>query len=71
MINWDIGNYNDSPSKVAIQMMAKDKSDLNDCIDEIEKIAEKCNFDLISGDKQSDALDGMFIESPMRAIEKN
>ena len=66
VINWDIGNYNDAPSKVAIQMMAKDKTNLNDCIDEIEKIAELCKLDLISGDKQSDALDGMFLESPIR-----
>ena len=70
VINWDIGNYNNSPSMVAIQMMAKDKSALNECIDEIEKIAEKCKLDLISGDKQSDALEGM-LESPVRMLEKN
>jgi len=66
VIDWDIGNYTSAPSKVSLQMMAKDKQGLNECMDEIEAIAEKANLEIMQGDDTKNAYDneGKFLATP-------
>jgi len=74
VLKWDIGNSSTVYSKVAIQLMAKDKNALNETLDKIEEIAAECNVDLYQGEEEDDedhkGYEGM-LDDDVLEIEKN
>ena len=49
VLKWDLGLSNKQASKVALQLMAKDKNSLNNALDKIEEIAAECKVELYHG----------------------
>lgn len=54
VIGWEVGNFQDQPSTVSIQMMASDKNLLNATIDEIEEITQKLGVEILEGESEHD-----------------
>lgn len=44
VVGWEIGNLSQQPSSVQIQLMTKDKLQLNEAMDQIEENAERCKI---------------------------
>lgn len=70
VLNLELGLTEDSPSKVAIQIMCKDKNALNAALDSINLIAEQCKVKLYHSDQEEDGYDGQLNEQIL-SIDKD